>query len=76
MHKKGQCTYSATLRCVRATTVAVEKHNIVYCESVFVALGTQLEMRMGDIVTCDLSGSTTLFHPVNGTIFEEKSYEH
>jgi hypothetical protein len=28
------------------------------------------------IVTCDLSGSTTLFLPVKGMIFEEKSYEH
>jgi len=43
---------------------------------VFVALGTQREMCMGYIFICGVSGSTTFFHLTNGTIFEEKSYEH
>jgi len=72
MNKKGQCTNSATLRCIRATTVAVEKQYVLQIVRVFVALGTQREMRMGYIVICGLSGSTTFFHLINGTIFERK----
>ena len=51
MNKKDQCTYNVILICFRATTVTVEeKISITYCESVFVALGTQPEMRMRYIV--------------------------
>ena len=47
--------------------------NITYFESVFVALGTQREIRMRHIVICGLPGSTVFFHIIiNSTIFGNK----
>jgi hypothetical protein len=37
----NKTTYSVTLRCVRATIVALQKQNITYCECVFVAFVVQ-----------------------------------
>jgi len=39
--------------------------SITYSECVFVALGTQREMRMRHILICDLPGSTILFHIIS-----------
>jgi hypothetical protein len=39
--------------------------SMTYSERVFVALRTPHAMRMGHIVICDLSGSTTLFHIIS-----------
>ena len=55
--------YNITLKCVRATTVAVEKtisNTQPVC--VFVALGMQHAMRMHHIVICGLPHSTVFFH--------------
>jgi len=57
-----QRTYNATFWRVRVTIVAVEKE---YCECVFVALGTQREMRMRHIVVCGVPDSTIFFHVVS-----------
>jgi len=47
--------------------------NITYSESVFVALGTEREIRMLHFVICGLPGSTIFFHIIiNGTIFGNK----
>ena len=56
-----QRTYNVTLRCVRATTVAVEKKYVLHILSVFVALGVQHAMRMRHNVICGLSRSTNFF---------------
>jgi len=36
--------------------------SVIYCECVFVALGTQHVMRMRRIVICGLPGPTIFFH--------------
>jgi hypothetical protein len=46
--------------------------NITYSESVFVAIGTQREIRVRHIVICGLPGSTIFFHVINGKIFGNK----
>jgi len=47
--------------------------DITYSKSVFVALGTQREIRLRHIVICGLPGSTIFFHTIiNGTIFGNK----
>jgi hypothetical protein len=57
-----QCTYNVTLRHVRATIVAVGNQYYIFQECVFVALGTQTEMRMCHFIAC-----------INGTILERKN---
>jgi len=44
--KQESVYYNVTLRCVRATTVAVEKQKVLHILSVFVALGIQHAKRM------------------------------
>jgi hypothetical protein len=39
--------------------------NITYSESVFVALGIQLAMRMRHTAICGLSSSTIFFHDIS-----------
>ena len=47
--------------------------SIAYSECVFTALGIQYAMRMGHIVICGLSASTTFRHYlINGTKFGKK----
>ena len=46
----SHCTYDATVRRVRATTIAVEKISITYSEFLFIALIIQHAMRMRLIV--------------------------
>jgi hypothetical protein len=41
--------------------------NITYSECVFVALGTQREMRLRRIVICGLPGSTIFCHIISKT---------
>jgi hypothetical protein len=58
-----QCTYSLTLRSVRATIVIVEKAlSVTYSDCVFVALGIRHAMRERHIVVCGLSVSAAVFH--------------
>jgi len=58
-----QRKYNVILRRVRATTVAVEKQQVLHTLSVgSAALVLQHAMRMCHIVICSLSGSTILFH--------------
>ena len=60
---KTQCTCNVTLRCVRATIVAVKEQYVIHILSVcFVALGAQQAMCMRHIFVCGLAGSTIFFH--------------
>jgi hypothetical protein len=63
------CTYSVTLRRVRATFVAVEKlevlHIVSVCVCVFVDLGIQHPMCIRIIVICGLFRSTTFFYIIS-----------
>lgn len=64
-----------TVRYIHATTVAAVKQEPLHIPKVFVALGTQCEMRMCHTVICGFSGSTifsTLSHKRKD--FWEKSY--
>ena len=61
-----QCTYNVTLRSIRATNVTVKSNKFyIFQKSVFVALGTQREMRMRHIVIRGPSGSTIFFHIIS-----------
>jgi len=62
-----QRTYYVTLKCVRATIVAVEKH-ITYFECMFVALGIQYPMHMWPVPLNYIFPHYLL----NGTIFRKK----
>jgi hypothetical protein len=42
--------YNVTLRCIRATTVAVEKQEVLHILSVFVAFGTQHAIHIHHII--------------------------
>jgi len=57
--------YIVTLRCVRATVVAVEKISVTYFECVFVALGIQHAMCMLHIAISGLSESTVFFQIIS-----------
>jgi hypothetical protein len=65
----SQCTYSVTLRRIRATTVVVAKQCVTYseCVCVYVALGIQHAMHMRHIVICCLPRSTIFFHIISQT---------
>jgi hypothetical protein len=69
LNKRGTC--NVTLRCVRATIIAVD---ITYSECVLVALGMQHTICMRHIIICGLFGSTIFFsdYLINGTIFGKK----
>jgi len=56
---------NVTLRRFRATIVAVEKQSVLHNLCVFVALGTQHEVRMRHIVFFDLLRTTKLFYIVS-----------
>jgi hypothetical protein len=61
-----QCTCNATLRCVRATIVAIGKAiSIAYSECVFVELGIQHAMRMRNIAMCGLPDPAVFFHVIS-----------
>ena len=55
MKQGRQCTYTATLRRVRTTIIAVEKQCATYYECAFISLGIQLAMPTHHIVICGLS---------------------
>ena len=58
-----QCMCNVTVRCVRATIVAVEKQWVLHILSVcFLALGIQHAISMRRIAICDLPHSETFFH--------------
>ena len=60
-----KCTYNLTLRCGFATTVAVEKHEVLHNVSVCLALVVQHAMRMCQIEICGLSCTTVRFHIIS-----------
>ena len=69
------CSFNVTSRCVRATTVAVEKQlSITYSEYVFLALAIQHAIYMCHIAICGLPRSIGFFplYLINGMIFEKK----
>jgi hypothetical protein len=68
-----QFTYNATLRRVRATTVAVDKQYVLHILSVFVTLVIQHAILMRHIVICGLSGIYIIFllYLINAMIFEK-----
>jgi hypothetical protein len=53
--------YNVTLRCVRATIVAVEQKYVLHILSVFEALESGIQSACA-ILPCNLSGSMTFFH--------------
>jgi hypothetical protein len=59
---KQAITYNVTLRCGRATIIAVENQYVLRTLIVFVALGIQHAMFMHHIVICDVPRSTIVFH--------------
>jgi hypothetical protein len=61
------CKYNVTLRRIRATSVAVEKQQVLNSECASVALGNQHAMRMLHIFFRGLSGSTILFYIIYTT---------
>jgi hypothetical protein len=68
------CTYNATMRRVRVTTVAVEKQCVTYSKCAVVALAIQYAMRMRHTVICQLSRSTMFFphYLTKGKVLEKK----
>jgi hypothetical protein len=60
-----QCSLNVTMRCVRATIVAVETQTLLLVLSVSVALLIEHIMRMRLIVICGLPGSTVSFHIIS-----------
>ena len=68
INKTGNVCVNVALRCVRATTVAMEKAiSITYsdCVCVCVALVIQHAMCMHHIVICGLFDSTIFFHIIS-----------
>jgi hypothetical protein len=63
-----------TLKCLRATIVAVEKQKVCIFSVAFVAMGIQHAMRMRPTVICGLSGSTVFSNTIlQMTRFKEES---
>ena len=50
-----------TVRCFRLTVAAVEKQQVLYILSLFIALVIQHAMRMRRIVICGSTGCTIFF---------------
>jgi hypothetical protein len=65
--QESQCTYSLTMRRVRATIVAVKKQWVSQPEGVFVALVIRHAMGMRHIVMCGLPRSTIFYHVISKT---------
>jgi hypothetical protein len=65
LNKTSIVRINVTLRCIRATIVAVEKQYVLHNLCVFVALGIQFAMRMRHIAICGLHCFTIFFHIIS-----------